>query len=94
MLRHTFAVEYLLAGMPIEDVSFLLGHSSVLLTQRVYARWLFRSQKQLVASQRAGMDHDERLVARKNKVRLENNRCAGQRFTPVAHIGVTVNASD
>src|SRR5439155_7866217 len=53
MLRHTFAVEYLLAGMPIEDVSFLLGHSSVLLTQRLYARWFFRPQKQLAASQRA-----------------------------------------
>ena len=29
MLRDTFAVEYLLAGMPLEEVSRLLGHSSV-----------------------------------------------------------------
>jgi integrase/recombinase XerD len=33
MMRDTFAVEYLLAGMPLEEVSRLLGHSSVLITQ-------------------------------------------------------------
>ncbi|HXP42137.1 MAG TPA: hypothetical protein VN833_17910, partial [Candidatus Acidoferrales bacterium] len=32
MLRDTFAVERLLAGMPLEEVSRLLGHSSVLIT--------------------------------------------------------------
>lgn len=53
MLRHTFAVEYLLAGMSIEDVSFLLGHSSVVLTQQLYAPWLVRSQRTLAANQRA-----------------------------------------
>lgn len=52
MLRHTFAVEYLQAGMPIEDVSLLLGHSSVVLTQQLYARWLVRWQRKLAASQR------------------------------------------
>src|SRR5215469_13344988 len=36
MLRDTFAVEYLLAGMPLEEVSRLLGHSSVLITQKHY----------------------------------------------------------
>lgn len=52
MLRHTFAVEYLLAGMSVEDVSLLLGHSSVVLTRQLYARWLVRSQRKLAASQR------------------------------------------
>ncbi|PYV65022.1 MAG: hypothetical protein DMG97_33305 [Acidobacteria bacterium] len=40
MLRDTFAVEYLLAGMPLEEVSRLLGHSSVLITQKHYAPWV------------------------------------------------------
>ena len=35
--RDTFSVELLLAGVPIEDVSILLGHSSVRITERVRA---------------------------------------------------------
>jgi integrase/recombinase XerD len=39
MLRDTFAVEMLLAGMPLEKVSKLLGHESVTMTERYYAKW-------------------------------------------------------
>ncbi len=53
MMRDTFAVEYLLAGMPLEEVSRLLGHSSVLVTQRHYAPWVLQRQQRLAASQRA-----------------------------------------
>ncbi len=35
--RDTFAVELLLAGVPIERVSVLLGHSSVAATEKYYA---------------------------------------------------------
>jgi integrase/recombinase XerD len=52
MFRDTFAVEYLLAGMPLEEVSRLLGHSNVLVTQRHYAPWVLQRQQQLVANQR------------------------------------------
>ena len=38
-LRDTFAVELLLADVSIEDVSVLLGHSSVKTTERYYAPW-------------------------------------------------------
>ena len=38
-LRHTFAVEFLLASKSIEDLSTLLGHSSVNTTERHYAQW-------------------------------------------------------
>jgi integrase len=38
-LRDTFAVRMLLRGVAIEDVSRLLGHSSVLVTQKYYAAW-------------------------------------------------------
>jgi integrase len=37
MFRDTFAVELLLAGNPIDQVSLLLGHSSVKITERHYA---------------------------------------------------------
>jgi integrase len=52
MLRDTFAVEYLLAGMALEEVSRLLGHASVLVTQRHYAPWVLERQKRLESSQR------------------------------------------
>ena len=38
-LRHTFAVEALIADVDIRDVSTLLGHSSVNTTERDYAQW-------------------------------------------------------
>jgi integrase/recombinase XerD len=53
MLRDTFAVEYLLAGMPLDEVSRLLGHSSVTITQRHYAPWVLERQQRLTANQRA-----------------------------------------
>ncbi len=36
-LRHTFASEILSAGMPLESLQYLLGHSSIVVTRR-YAR--------------------------------------------------------
>ena len=53
MLRDTFAVEYLLAGMPLEEVSRLLGHASVIVTQKHYAPWVLQRQQRLAESQRA-----------------------------------------
>jgi site-specific recombinase XerD len=39
MFRHTFAVELLKAGVDIRKVSRALGHSSVTITERYYAKW-------------------------------------------------------
>lgn len=39
MLRHTFSVELLKAGVDIRKVSRALGHSSVTITERYYAKW-------------------------------------------------------
>src|SRR5208282_2355683 len=47
MLRDTFAVENLLAGLPIDQVSILLGHSSVKVTEKHYAPWVAARQQQL-----------------------------------------------
>ena len=40
MLRDTFAVESLLSGMRLEEVSTILGHSSVKITERHYMPWV------------------------------------------------------
>lgn len=54
MFRDTFAVELLLAGNPIDQVSLLLGHSSVKITERHYAPFCKARQLQLtVAAKRA-----------------------------------------
>ncbi len=47
MLRDTFAVEMLLAGVPLEKVSKLLAHESVLTTERYYAKWTASRRQQL-----------------------------------------------
>ena len=46
-LRDTFAVELLLAGVLIQDVSTLLGHSSVATTERYYAPWNLARRERL-----------------------------------------------
>ncbi len=50
--RHTFAVELLLAGIPIERVSVLLGHSSTRITEKHYSAWVRARQEQLEADVR------------------------------------------
>ena len=38
--RETFAVELLLAGVPPEQVSILLGHASIKVTEKHYSPWV------------------------------------------------------
>jgi integrase/recombinase XerD len=45
--RDTFAVELLLAGVPLERVSVLLGHQSVRVTEKHYTPWVRARQEQL-----------------------------------------------
>jgi len=45
--RDTFAVELLLAGVPIDRVSVLLGHASIRITERHYAPWTRSRQEQI-----------------------------------------------
>lgn len=47
MLRDTYAVELLLAGMPLDKVSKLLTHSSIRTTERHYAKWVKAREDQL-----------------------------------------------
>lgn len=50
MFRDTFAVSMLLAGVPLDQVSILLGHSSVKTTEKHYAPFVKARQDQIVAS--------------------------------------------
>ena len=54
--RDTFAVELLLAGVPLDRVSVLLGHKSVRITERHYAPWVRSRQEQLEADVRKSWD--------------------------------------
>jgi integrase/recombinase XerD len=45
--RHTFAVEMLLAGVPIERVSILLGHRTQRTTEKYYSAWVKERQQKL-----------------------------------------------
>jgi len=52
MFRDTFAVEMLLAGVPLDQVSLLLGHASVKITEKSYAPFVKARQVQLQESVR------------------------------------------
>ena len=45
--RDTFAVDMLLAGIPIERVSVMLGHQSIRVTEKHYSPWVRARQDQL-----------------------------------------------
>ena len=69
--RDTFAVECLLAGVPLERVSILLGHSSVKVTERHYAPWIQKRQQQLEADLRSMWANDQTGT---NQVQTKNAR--------------------
>jgi integrase len=46
-LRDSFAVGMLVKGVPLETVSILLGHRSVITTQKHYAPWIKERQDRL-----------------------------------------------
>jgi len=64
--RDTFAVELLLAGVPIERVSILLGHSSVKVTEKHYAPWTASRQAQVEADLERAWNRDPILALQTN----------------------------
>lgn len=56
--RDTFAVELLLAGVPLERVSVLLGHQSIRVTEKHYAPWVRERQEQAEADVRRAWSED------------------------------------
>jgi integrase len=63
MFRDTFAVERLLAGVPIDRVSVLLGHHIVKMTEKHYLPWVKDRQKQLTALVRRAWFPEVRQIA-------------------------------
>jgi len=47
--RHTFAKTLLMAGVPVENVSVLMGHRSPAITLKHYSAWVKERQEQLEA---------------------------------------------
>lgn len=54
--RDTFAVELLLQGVELSDVSILLGHASIKVTEKHYAPWVRTRQIRLESSVRKTWD--------------------------------------
>lgn len=73
MFRDTFAVENLLAGVPIDQVSMLLGHKSVKITEKHYAPWVKARQEQLAASVRNAWQVMEPDKKPKKSTRLKSS---------------------
>jgi integrase len=67
--RDTFAVELLLAGVPLERVSILLGHQSVKVTEKHYAPWVSARQDQLEHDVRRTWDTDLLILDSGNRTR-------------------------
>ncbi len=68
--RDTFAVELLLAGVPLERVSILLGHQSVRVTERYYAAWTDSRQRQVEEDLQRAWERDP-IVLLETKVTRE-----------------------
>lgn len=75
--RDTLAVELLLAGVPIERVSILLGHQSIKITERHYSPWTRSQQEQVEADLQRAWDRDPIVLLETKgtrQVRGENAR--------------------
>ncbi len=69
MLRDTFAVECLLAGVPLEDVSKYLGHSSIKTTEKHYAPFVKARQEQMVTTMKRAWKFMGAIKHRKKRPR-------------------------
>ena len=59
MFRDTFAVECLLAGIPLHDVAMYLGHTSIKTTEKHYAPFVMARMEQMDATIRQTWDRKE-----------------------------------
>jgi integrase/recombinase XerD len=60
--RDTFAVDLLLAGVPLERVAIMLGHSSVRITEKHYSPWVRARQEQAEADVRLTWSRDPLVI--------------------------------
>ena len=67
MFRHTFATELLSKGVPIGDVSMLLGHQSIKITESYYSQWI-KARRDRLAERVREQHHDRNGVARNERL--------------------------
>jgi integrase-like protein len=89
--RDTFAVELLLAGVPIERVSVLLGHQSVRITERHYNPWNKARQDQLEADLTRAWEQDPLVLAHAGDAPLERPKVHGGYTEKVGAISGSVS---
>lgn len=77
MFRHTFAVELLLEGVPLDQVSILLGHASIKTTERSYAPFVKARQLQLQESVRNTWAIHERMPSTDVSLQFHKTRHSG-----------------
>ncbi len=79
MFRHTFATTLLAKGIPIEDVSALLGHKSVRITEAYYSHWIRARRERLLRNESASCGCDRwpcRVVSRGDSAHCIGERAA------------------
>lgn len=64
--RHTFAVKMLLNGWELEKVSRFMGHASVAITQRFYAKWT-KERNQKLRDEVISKREEERAIPQMRK---------------------------
>jgi integrase/recombinase XerD len=75
--RDTFTIQLLLACVPIERVSVLLGHSSIRVTVRHYSPWVRSRQEQLEADIASAWRRDPKvLLEAKGTLEVQEKRRA------------------
>src|SRR6201998_71311 len=67
--RDTFSVELLLAGVPIEQVSVLLGHSGSRITSKHYSPWVRSRQEQLARDLQKAWSQDPLVLMEEEATR-------------------------
>ena len=67
--RDTFSVELLLAGVPIEQVSVLLGHSGSKITSMHYSPWVRSRQEQLAKDLQRAWNQDPLVLMEEEAAR-------------------------
>lgn len=78
--RDTFSVELLLAEVPIEQISMLLGHSDIRITQKYYSPWVRDRQNQLEKSLDRAWRNDP-IAYRENQLAVSLRQNARDKFS-------------
>jgi len=68
--RHTFASNLLLAGVPLDRVATLLGHTNSKITEKHYAPWIRARQEQLEADVRKVWDQQNDFLQTSESVQV------------------------